>query len=214
MAMLSDAVPKDVFIPMFNEVKENVLAGDWSTFQKQRAKDVPGICMFIWDEMVHRGVAKEPFKIGPFVNRGYRGVAKFIETELGEKPVIEAYAVSYYNEVDNKNSFVDVSLVRCWPNDIHIADVEFSDNRKPVHAEKKVKSAINRNYHGLHVFGEFIARLKGVAAEKDIERISLMVAHPDLHDVFRRHGFRVSETKMAKIALNSVGAGFPMILPI
>jgi hypothetical protein len=108
--------------------------------------------MFIWDEMVHRRLATEPQKIAPIVNNGFKGIAKFVQKELKKVPVTEAYAVSYYNEVDPKDSFVDVSLVRCWPNDIHIADVEFSDNRKPAHAGRKVKSSSRRNYHGLRVW--------------------------------------------------------------
>lgn len=214
MTELADAIPKDLFVPMFQDVKETVLATDWESFQKNRAKDVSGVCMFIWDEMVHRGVVVEPFKIAPIVNNGFKGIAKFVRQELKKKPVTEAYAVSFFNEVDPKNSFVDVSLVRCWPNDIHLADVEFSDNRKPVHAGKKVKSSSQRNYHGLHVFGPFVTRLKNVAREKGIERISLMVAHKDLYEVFRRHGFQVSETKMAKLAFENVGIGYPMILPV
>jgi hypothetical protein len=41
-----------------------------------------------------------------------------------------------------------------------------------------------------------------------------MVAHKDLHPVFRRHGFQVSETDMAKVAFERVGVGFPMILSV
>jgi hypothetical protein len=214
MAELADAIPKDLFVSTFQDVKETILATDWESFQKKRTKDVAGVCLFIWDEMVHQGVTAEPSKIAPIVNNDFKGIAKFVRQELKKEPVTEAYAVSYYNEVDPKNSFVDVSLVRCWPNDIHISDVEFSDNRKPAHAGDKVKSSSQRNYHGLHVFGDFIIRLKNVAREKSIERISLMVAHKDLYEVFRRHGFQVSETKMAKLAFERVGIGFPMILSV
>jgi len=214
MTELADAVPKNLFVPIFQHVKEKVLAMDWKSFQGNRPNHVSGVCMFIWDEMVHRGVAAEPLKIAPIVNNGFKGIAKFVHKELKEVPVTEAYAVSYYNEVDPKNSFVDVSLVRCWPNDIHIADVEFSDNRKPAHAGRKVKSSSRRNYHGLHVFSDFLARLKDVAREKGVERISLMVAHNDLYPVFRRHGFQVSQTEMSKVAFERVGVGFPMILSV
>lgn len=111
-------------------------------------------------------------------------------------------------------SFVDVSIVRCWPNDIHIADVEFSDNRKPLRGGSKVKGSTNRGYHGLHVFGEFIRRLKATAKEKDIQRISLMAADRELYPVFKRHGFKVSTAKMAQIAFKGAGVGFPMILEV
>jgi len=214
MAKLSNAIPIDLFVPLFNNVKETILATDWASFQKNRAKDVSGICMFIWDEMVHRGVATEPFKIAPIIHNGFEGIAEFIREELKQEAVTEAYAVSFYNEIDPKNSFADVSLVHCWPNDIHIADIEFSDNRKPTHSDRKLKSSSRRNYHGLHVFGDFIKRLKSVAREKGIERISLLVAHKDLYPVFQRHGFRLSESKMARLAFENTGSGFAMILPV
>ena len=210
MAELEDAVPKDLFISRFKTVKEKVLATHWKGFQRARAKDVPSVCMFIWDEMVHRGKVTEPFSIAPIINNGYKGIANFVEKKLQAVPVSEAYAVSYYNEIDPENSFVDVSLVRCFPNDIHIADVEFSDNQKPAHAGEIVKNAAERNYHGLHVFGDFIDRLNVVARAKGVSRLSLMVAHPDLYPVFSRHGFQVNDTHMARMAFERAGMGFSM----
>lgn len=211
MTELAEAVPKDIFRPMFQIVKEEIAATDWKGLQKSRPAHIAGICMFIWDEMVDRKMTTQPFKIGPIVKNSFKGIAKFIESELGKPPVTEAYAASYFNEIDPENSFVDVSLVRCWPNDIHIADVEFSDNRKPVHKGMKVKGSTSRNYHGLHVFGDFIERLNDIAKNKSVERISLIVAHEDLYPVFSRHGFKVSSTTMAQIAFNSAGLGYPMI---
>lgn len=214
MADLADAVPKDLFIPLFEHVEEKVLAKDWATLQKVKPEHVPGICMFVWDEMVDRKATSSPFKIAPYTENGFKGVARFVEKELGKPIVTEAYAVSYFNEVAPKSSFVDVSLVRCFPNDIHIADVEFSDNRRPLHTGKKVKGSTDRGYHGLHIFGEFIERLQGVAEGKGIERISLMVADAPLYQVFKKHGFEVSKTKMAQIAFKMAGTGFPMVLKV
>jgi hypothetical protein len=149
MNELADTVPKDQFMPLFERVVEQVLATDWPTFQKARPDHVASICMFIWDEMVERRVAHLPFKIAPYTNNGFNGVAQFIEKELGKPPVTDAYAVSFFNEIAPKTSFVDVSLVRCWPNDIHIADVEFSDNRRPVHPGTMFKGSIGRPYRCL-----------------------------------------------------------------
>jgi hypothetical protein len=54
MAEFADAVPKDIFGPMFKNVKEEILATDWKSLQSNRPKHIAGICMFIWDEMVDR----------------------------------------------------------------------------------------------------------------------------------------------------------------
>lgn len=214
MTDLADAVPRDLFVPLFKHVNEQVLAVDWRTLQEVKSEQVGGICMFIWDEMVDRKATDQPFKIAPYTENGFKGVARFVERELGRPIVTEAYAVSYFNEITPKLSFVDVSLVRCYPADIHIADVEFSDNRRPIHYGPKLKGSMSRGYHGLHVFGEFIDRLRGVAKHKGVERISLMVADPQLYQVFKRHGFEVSKTNMAQVAFNMAGTGFPMILEL
>lgn len=214
MSDLADAVPKDLFIPLFKHVDEQILATDWETLQKAKPEQVAGICMFIWDEMVDRKATKQPFKIAPYTENGFKGVARFVEKELGMPIVAEAYTASYFNEITPKSSFVDVSLVRCFPNDIHIADVEFSDNRRPLHSGKKVKGSTSRGYHGLHIFSEFIDRLRVVAKDKGVERISLMVADPPLYQVFKKHGFEVSKTKMAQMAFKMAGTGFPMILKL
>lgn len=214
MSDLADVVPKDLFVPLFKHVDEKVLATDWATLQKVKPEHVAGICMFVWDEMVNRKAANNPFKIAPYTENGFKGIAHFVEKELGKPIVTEAYAVSYFNEITPKSSFVDVSLVRCFPNDIHIADVEFSDNRRPLHAGEKLKGSTVRDYHGLHIFGEFIDRLQGVAKEKGVERISLMVADAPLYRVFKKYGFEVSKTEMAQMAFKMAGMGFPMILKV
>lgn len=165
--------------------------------------------MFVWDEMAHRGVAKQPFKIAPIVQKNYQGIYEFVQKELKRPPVSDVYAVSYFNDVDPEMSFVDVTLVQCYPDDIHITDVEFADNRHRVGTHQPEKGL--RNYRGLHIFGDFIARLSDVARSRNISRISLMVGAKGLYPVFKRHGFEVSDTKMAQMAFKQVGLGFPMV---
>ena len=91
---------------------------------------------------------------------------------------------------------------------IHICDIELSDNRSKV----PIELGESRTYTGLHVFGDFIDNLKKTAKENDIQRISLLVAFPELYPVFRRYGFNVSETAMSKKAFRNAGTGFAMIL--
>ncbi len=212
MKHLSEAVPKDLFEQTFGTVREKVLATNLQELEVARAKDIPGICMFVWDEMVHRGVVKKPQKIAPIVNNDFEGVYRFVKRQLGRDPVSDAYAVSYYNELDDGYSFADATIVQCYPNDLHIADVEFADNRKPI-SNGSVRKG-RRSYHGLHVFGEFIDRLKQVAKSRDVGRLSLMVGDADLYPVFSRHGFKVNETEMAQVAYKQFGVGYPMILKV
>lgn len=212
MADLSDTVPRDCFIPQFKEVREEVLATDMAALQHHRPSDVIGVSLYIWDEMVHRGIAKEPFKIAPIINDDMKGIYEFVRDELGAEPVTDVFATRFFNEVDPEMSFVDVTLLQCFPDDIFIADVEFSDNRRPIDGEPAVKGV--RNYHGLHIFENFLDRIKALARERGVGRISLMVGGPGLYEVFLRYGFKVSESVMAQMAFENTGMGFPMYLEV
>jgi len=214
MPELKDAIPVDLFTPMFKEVRENVVATTVLDFLKKKPKQEPSLSLFIWDEMVHRGVVPndDKFKIAPVINNEFKGIYKFVKGELGKDPVSDAYSVEYFNEVVPDDAFVEVSLAQCFPDDIHIVDVEFSDNRKLIPATDP--SSKFRTYKGLHVFDEFLNRLKGVARGRDVGRISLIVAWPPLHKVFTRHGFRVSETEMAQRGYKMAGHGHSMYLPV
>ena len=145
------------------------------------------------------------------LNAEYKGgIYSFVQKELGAAPVTKVYTASMYRPGETV-PFADVSIVRCWPSDLHICDVEFSDFDKPI-AEDDPTSRY-RGWHGLHVFPEFLARLIEVAKSEDVKRISLMVAHPPLRQTFEKYGFEVSHTEVAQRAAK-IGMGFPMILQL
>ncbi len=208
---LSDAVPIEKIRQRFPNLREDAVATNVAAFLFKRRKDVPPTCLFIWDEMVHRGLVAEPYKIAPVINNEFKKIYEFVERELGRKPMDDAYAVELFlPEVEE--SFVEISLVQCFPSDIHIADIELSDPTQPI--EPTHADAEPRNFKGLHLFNEFLERLREVAKDRRVERISLMVAYPPLYEVFLRHGFRVSETEMAKTAFEAARRGFPMVLHV
>lgn len=43
--------------------------------------------------MVHREVAKEPFKIAPVINGGMVGIYDFVRKELGREPITDVYTI-------------------------------------------------------------------------------------------------------------------------
>lgn len=210
ISQLEDTVPAGRFTETYGQVRREVRATTVEQWRVHRAKDVPPTLMFIWDEMVHRGLAPAPLKVAPIVNNGFKGLYDFVERELDRPPLSAAYAVEYFNELKPASSFAEVSLVHCFPNDIHICDVEFSDQRHPLpRPDRKY-----REYQGLHVFGEFLDRLRAVARARGAERISGLVASPPVHHVLARHGFRVSDSKSAQMAARRAGHGHAMILNV
>lgn len=212
MQRLSDATPRSGIVAHDPNSHEVIIANGVADFLLKSSKDVPGACMFVWDEMVDRGVASHPFAISPVVENGYQGIYDFIRDELDREPIVDAFASKWFHVGPASESFVDISLVECFPGDIHIADVEFSDVGKPV--KRTDPSSEYRKYHGLHVFDEFMENLTSVARSRGAERLSLMVAHAPLYRVFERHGFRVSSTHMAQMAFQMAGTGFPMLMDI
>lgn len=212
MIELSHALPKDSIEALVPGATTEIIATNVKDWKAKKSSQVPPLSLYIWDEMVHRGLAKKPFKIAPWTeNADHKdGIYSFVQKELGAAPVTKVFTASMYRPGES-SSFADVSLVRCYPHDIHICDVEFSDYDKPV--SKDDPSSEYRGWHGLHVFPEFIERLKEVAKSQGAKRISLMVAHPPLRAVFEKYGFEVSTTEVAqKAAL--IGMGFPMILEL
>jgi len=212
ITQLEDAVPAERVAETYGQVRRVVLATTIEQWRARRAKDIPPTMMFIWDEMVHRAIAPTPFKVAPIVNNGFKGLYEFVEHELGRSPLSAAYAVEYFNELRPARSFAEVSLVHCFPNDIHICDVEFSDQRHALPANHPERR--HREYKGLHVFGEFLDRLRSIAQARGAERISGLVASPPVHHVLTRHGFRISASKRAQEAARRAGHGHAMILEV
>jgi hypothetical protein len=209
---LNEVIPAERFAETYAQVCREVLATTVEQWRTRRSKDIPSTMMFIWDEMVHRGIARSPFKVAPIVNSGFKGIYEFIEEELGHSPLSDAFAVEYFNELEPTSSFAEVSLVQCFPNDLHISDVEFSDQRHPLPATHPDRR--HRKYKGLHVFEQFLDRLRSVARARGTERISGLVASPPVHHVLARHGFQISDSKMALAAYRRTGQGHAMILRV
>ena len=205
---LRDSVPIERIRAEFPECHESVQATSVAEWRRQRAKDVPSTLLFVWDAMVDMGVAKDPMKVSPIVNGGFRGLFDFVERELGRPPLLEAFATEFFNDVDPGASFVELSLVRCFPHDLHLSDVEFSDNRRRAPADQE------RKFKGLHVFGDFLDNLKQVARHSGDDRISLVAASRAAHDVFLRHGFQVNPTQVSLMGFRRSGMGHSMFLPV
>lgn len=205
---LSHAVPTETLKVLVPASRFVVVAKTVKEWRANKPNQVPSTSLFIWDEMVHRGATKQPMKLAPIINKDFKGIYEAVQKELGAAPVTSAYAVSVYDG-EAEDSFADISLVRCYPSDIHICDVEFSDFSKPLPPNDP--SRRYRGYRSLGLFNEFLERLIEVARSQGAKRLSLMVAHPPLHAVFARHGFEPSSTQMAQQALAMSGSGFAMI---
>jgi hypothetical protein len=133
-----------------------------------------------------------------------------VHGELGRALVAELFAADYYNEHSQLAPFARIARADCYPDDVHIVNVEFRDLTQRLTLNDPTRES--RVYKGLGVFEPFLHGLKEVARKRGARRISLVVSWPPLRSVFARYGFTVSETKMAQFALRTAGYGFTMVL--
>jgi hypothetical protein len=209
--ILADAVPDDAIARIFPSAQKTLVTVDPTEFRKIRADYVPLLCQFIWHEMVRHGIACEPYGIGSVWDESAEVIHAFVRQQLQDEPILDALVVEYRNGFAYI-PFAQVSIVRCFPNDLHICDVQFSDNRSYIDVKDPARRL--RDHRGLHVFGEFLDRLIAVAKASEVDRISLICRTPALHQVFERYGFQLNDTAIAKLAQSWFGCGHSMILRI
>ena len=205
---LRDALPLDTIAARFPNAREVVLADSIATLRANLQERISPVGLFVWDEMAYRGDTKKPDKMQKVYPYHSERMFPFLTKELGRVPISDAYYAKWYDG-DGDAPFIDIELCQCYPSDLHIADVVFADLSRPA----KDKSEIAPRHHrGLGIFDEFLERLRGVARDRGLERISLVAASPAAHEFFSKRGFEVSPTLVGQTAFNSLGYSHPMIL--
>src|SRR3546814_17428401 len=99
--------------------------------------------------------------------------------------------------------FAVIELCQCFPDDVHIADVEPSDIRRKL--EQPQNGIGTRGYTGLGVFGDLLDGVQMVAKESGISRISLIAASSHPHAVLERAGFKVGSSASPALASRRPG---------
>lgn len=216
---LSDAIPRDHFRGLFDIVEEVVTANDRASFYDVDAQGASTVNLFVWDEAVHRGLARNGEEMKKFhphdLNRAYR----LTKSRINKEPFQDVYCAEFYNEhsnqtyfgSDQKIPFAQIDLVRCYPEDIHISDVTLLDLTKPIRDRSQIAP---RSHMGLHAFPFLLEGLLEVARAQNAKRISLVAASSAAHEVFSRYGFRPTETGVSQYAFRNFGHSHAMALSV
>ena len=216
---LSDAIPRDHFKGMFDVVEEIVTAHDRDSFYETNADGASTVNLFMWDEAVHRGLAKNGEEMRKFhphdLNKAYR----LTKSRINREPFKEVYCAEFYNEHSDQEvfgkrtslPFAQIDLVRCYPDDIHISDVTLLDLTKPIHDQSAIAP---RTHRGLHVFPILLEGLMEVAKANNVKRISLVAASRAAHEAFSRYGFQPTETEVSQYAFRNFGRSHAMALNV
>lgn len=219
MALLSDAIPRDLFGRMFGSVSEKVIAKERTRFYREDPHGASTVNLFCWDEGVARGAVADGDEMKEYHPAHLLKAYQLTKKRLGEEPFKEVFCTSFYNEHSKQDffgrrrnlPFAQIDLVHCYPNDIHISDIHLLDLTQPV---KDPTDIAPRTHRGLHVFNELLEGLEGVARKKGIERLSLVAASRAAHDVFSRYGFAPTETPVSQYAFVNLGFSHAMAKPV
>jgi GNAT superfamily N-acetyltransferase len=206
---LRDALPLEIIATRYPEAREVVLADSVAALQANLLARIPPVGLFVWDEMAFRGDTKKPEKMQKIYPYHAERMFPFVTKELGRVPISDAYYAEWFNGLSDDKPFIKVELCQCYPNDIHIADIVFADLSRPIRDNCEVAP---RSHRGLGIFDEFLGRLRGVARDRGVERISLVAASPAAHMFFSKHGFQVSPTLVGQTAFETLGYSHPMFM--
>jgi hypothetical protein len=219
MASLSDAIPRDLFRGMFENVSEEVVAKERTRFYRRDPNGASTVNLFCWDEAVHRGAVDDGEEMKDFHPSDLGKAYQLTKKRIGEEPFKEVFCTTFFNEHSRQLyrgqranfPFAQIDLVHCYPNDIHISDVVLADLTRPVVDRSSVA---RRSHAGLHVFPALLEGLIEVANEKGAQRLSLVAASPAAHDVFSRYGFAPTDTQVSQYAFQNFGHSHAMALTV
>lgn len=169
-----------------------------------------GLC--VWHQIVYRNLFNvNPRAMAKYIDNQNPMLYKAIEEHIKATILYDLYCM--HLAVDDiqldYNQCCEMCLAYTYPNDIVLADVTFINPYKPIPEEKRRYSCTH--FEGLSLLPALMDRLKDYAKEHSIDKIILTAAHADLIPLFKKYGFVVDESEIAKFALR-VKACIPMEL--
>ena len=100
-----------------------------------------------------------------------------------------------------------VLAARVYPNDLHFADVTFTNPYRPIAPEKR--KFTYQEYEGLGLLGTVIDRIEKEAVSESCYYLTLTAAAIDLVPLFSQYGFTVENSPIAEMGLEN-GQCIPM----
>lgn len=170
MMELSETLPRAAIAAKIGEYEERIGFTDADTFIRNDKDSMSSVGLYVWDQMVARNVANDPRALAAVYPNRLDKMFQFIKRELRKDWITDAFTTKLFSPVLPDYSFVDLEIVQCYPGDIHLLDLEFSDVRRPLNKPSVGVGA--RGYHGLGVFGDFLDNVKQLARQRGLDRIA------------------------------------------
>src|SRR3546814_2155796 len=108
--------------------------------------------LYGWDYAVAQQLVDDDQEIGAVYPARPDLFPGFLDKKWGRPFLQDAFATKLYSPIMPDYPFAVIELCQCFPDDLHIADVELSDIRRKLEQQQNGIGA--RGYHGLGVFGD------------------------------------------------------------
>lgn len=90
-------------------------------------------------------------------------------------------------------------VARVYPNDVHIADMNFVNPYMPIPPEHRRYKF--QRYKGLHMLSLVLARAESYAAKHECDYLTLSAATEDLVPLFEKFGFTIEDEQATSLAM-------------
>jgi hypothetical protein len=183
---------------------------DWHELCDEKPHAMHEIGMTIWDLIVTRGTDDvDPMAMADSVTTADPQVAVKIKKLLQKPVMFDLYYGKASAEFNGKRETIaEVLAAHIYPNELHLADVEFRDPSKPI-AKNKRRYPLTR-FKGLGLLDSLMDSLESEANARECTSVTLTAATSDHVPLFKKYGFEVPDTPRGKLG-EMFGLGIPMV---
>ncbi len=182
---------------------------DLNVLAQEEAQSLRELALSGWDYALSGPFRQvDPRLLGDAVDQHDAKLLIKMERALGIKLLHDVYHFRMTLPEDSE-PFAEGTFASMYNKRLHIADIKMLNPAEP----RQDSEWPDQTHHSLRLFSTLLDNAREVGGEIGAERITLTAANPSLFDAFRRHGFRLADTRTARSAYEA-GVGIPMMSAI
>jgi hypothetical protein len=168
------------------------------------ARDPNGLlsaALTVWQRHIRRNPTTDAGAARDYIRQHGGDFLGAVQAIIGS-PVIRD--ISYSRVTIDDESIEDrlvayLLIARVYPNELHIADMNFIDPYKPIRPEHRRYKF--QKYKGLRLLGCMLARAEKYAVDHECTYLTLNAATDDLVPLFAKFGFTVEDGQATSLAM-------------
>jgi hypothetical protein len=173
-------------------------------FAEVAARDPNGLvnaAFTVWQRYARQHPETNPGAVRDYIRQHGGDFLEAVQAIIGE-PIIRDISFSRCTIDDpqlDENLAAYLLVARVYPNDVHIADMNFVNPYLPIEPDRR-KFKFQR-YKGLRLLGALLARVEAYGAQHGCEYLTLTAATDDLVPLFSKFGFSVEDGQATSLAM-------------